>query len=190
MALTPSSFKLLLNNIMDSRFYSVNNAVIHDRIFWIYFIITLFFIIVGFSFIVSSPDPNMLLVGFFWLVSNISLMIIVYDSCIYCGPLDCENSLVCLVDVDRSFLDFNNRIWLFINILFVVLLILSLLWCGEFSHSSSSLLKPMSGILILFGGLILCFLATSRFNCVSFFSSLSYLVIWFGLSLYISISMD
>jgi hypothetical protein len=116
-------------------------------------------------------------------------MIIVYHASATWGPTnpDDENSLVCVVDPNSHCFDANNRIWLFINILFIILLIISTLWAGELGNIDAGPLRAMSGILILLGGLVLCGLAYIRlYNYVTpFWVSVIYLLIWVGLTLYI-----
>lgn len=49
-----------------------------DRTFWIYFIITLVFIIIGASLILSSYIDNMLIILVIWIFSILFLMMTVY----------------------------------------------------------------------------------------------------------------
>lgn len=175
--------------------------IIHDRVFWIYFIVTFFFIIIGVGSILASNDPNVIIISILWLLSNVSLMIIVYHASIKWGPIDPENnSQICFVDSNAGCFDTGNRIWLFINVLFIALLILSILWAGELRNQDGGPLRTMSGILILLGGLILSALASGRLNTeyfdifsaniynIPFWIAVSYLIIWFGLTLYVVIS--
>ena len=167
----------------------VNNAIIQDRIFWIYFMVTLFFIIVGVGSIIASPDPNMLIISLIWLVSNVALMIIVYHESLTWGPTDDQDSLICVVDSNSPCFEPNNRVWLLINVLFIALLIISLLWAGELSNPDAGPLKTMSGVLIILGGLVLCRISTVRSvsYIIPFWVSLGYLAIWFGLTLYVAL---
>lgn len=163
--------------------------VIHDRIFWIYFIITLFFIIIGVGAILSSNDPYMIVIAIFWLLSNVALMILVYHASVNC--MDPE------IDHQCYTVGTNSRVWLFINILFIILLIISTLWAGELRNQDSGPLRTMSGVLILLGGLILCGLASgvliagndcfalSRTFIAPFWVAIGYILIWFGLTLYV-----
>lgn len=164
-----------------------NNTVIHDRIFWIYFIVTLFFIIIGVGSIISSTDPHMIIITILWLLSNIALMIVVYHASVTWGPIDDENTLICVVDSNSHCFDANNRVWLLINVLFIALLILSILWAGELSNVDASPLRTMSGVLILLGGLLLggLILARLRTYVIPFWVSVAYLIIWYGLTLYV-----
>lgn len=176
-------------------------VIIHDRVFWIYFIVTFFFIIIGVGSILTSDDPNLIVISILWLLSNVALMIIVYHASIKWGPIDPEdNSQICVVDSNSGCFDAGNRVWLFINVLFIVLLIISILWAGELRNQDGGPLRTMSGIVILLGGLILAALASSRldteyFNTFStniynmpFWIAVAYLIIWFGLTLYVVIS--
>ena len=184
-----------------------NNTIIYDRVFWIYFIVTLFFIIVGISSIISSSEPYMLVISILWLLSNVTLMIIIYHASITWAPINPydENSVVCVVDMNSGCFDVSNRVWLFINVLFIILLILAILWAGELGNTDAGPLRTMSGVLILLGGLILSALCLGqtvsplgydvrsrsqwanykpRYN-IPFWVSVAYLVIWFGLTLYV-----
>lgn len=155
----------------------------YDRIFWIYFIITLFFIIIGLRLIISSNDPYMLVISFFWLIGNLSLLIITYHASIIWGPTDENNGLICVADQNSKCFEPTNRTWLLINIVFVLLLIISVLWAGELSNTDAGPLKSISGVLILLGGLILC--TYSKSNVIPFSFSVGYLLIWLSLTFYI-----
>lgn len=168
-------------------------SIIHDRIFWIYFIITLFFIILGMGYILMSNDPYMIIIAIAWLLSNIALVIVVYHASVNWGPVNAtNNSQICVIDPDSGCFEPNNRIWLFINIIFVILLIFSVLWAGELRNEEGSPLKDISGILILLGGLILSGLVSGyrywyNLYIVPFWISIAYLLIWLGLTLYVII---
>lgn len=161
--------------------------LLYDRIFWIYFIIALFFIILGIGFIISATDTYMLIIALLWLLSVILLLIIVYHGSIYWSPGP-PNNPICVADGTTSYFDPSNRVWLSINILFVLLLVFSVLWAAELINVDGGVLRMLSGVLILLGGLILCTLSTnySYLNAaVPFWASVAYLFIWFGLTMYI-----
>lgn len=175
-------------------------VIIHDRVFWIYFIVTFFFIIIGVGSILTSSDPYMITISILWLLSNVALMIIVYHASIKWGPTNPDdNSQICFVDNNSGCFDAGNRVWLFINVLFIVLLIISTLWAGELRNQDGGPLRTMSGILILLGGLALVGLSSKRldteysmfntFNTniynIPFWVTVAYLIIWFGLTLYV-----
>lgn len=186
-------------------------SVINDRIFWIYFIVTVFFIIIGLSLIFVSNNPYVTSISILWLLSNILLMVVVYDISVKWAPVDVNNpqSQICFVDNNSRCFDSDNRVWLFINVIFIVLLILSTLWaselCNAYSNSNSTnnvnnnnqTLKPMrtvSGILIILGGLILTgYIDPLNFYhpylySVVFWFAIIYIVIWVGLTLYVVIN--
>jgi hypothetical protein len=171
-------------------------VIIHDRVFWIYFIVTLFFIILGMGYILTSNDSQMIVISILWLLSNVALMIVVYHASINWGPVDPNNNTqICVVDPNSGCFEPDNRVWLFINIIFIALLILSVLWAGELRNDEGSPLRTMSGILILLGGLLLCELANGyKFvsniytNLYEFWLAVAYILIWFGLTLYIVIT--
>lgn len=134
--------------------------------------------------ILSSGDPNLILISILWLLSNVALMIVTYHTSIRWGPIDPDdNSQICFVDNNSGCFDAGNRVWLFINVIFITLLIISTVWAGELRNQDGGQLKTTSGILILLGGLLLC-----RFNddvySIPFWFAIAYLMIWFGLTLY------
>lgn len=166
------------------------HIIMNDRIFWIYFIITLFFIIIGMVAILTSDDPYLIIISILWFLSNIALMILVYHASINCGPRNpINNEQICVADINSRCFDENNRMWLFVNLLFIVLLIFSVLWAGELRNTDESPLRTISGILIILGGLILCGLANNFTHYMYiFWVTISYLLIWFGLTLYVVIA--
>ena len=165
-------------------------SLLQDRIFWIYFIIALFFVILGIGFIISSNDPHMLLIAILWLLSAVLLLIIVYHGSIYWAPGNIDN-LICVADNDSPCFEPSNRTWLIINLLFVVLFIIGTIWAAEFTNLNES--SIFSGVFILLGGLLLCALSTD-YNYMTaeipFWSAVAYLLIWFGLIMYVVLSID
>ncbi len=160
----------------------------NDRIFWIYFIITLFFIIIGMSAILTSDNPYLIIISILWFLSNVALMILIYHLSIDWGPKNSTNNeQICVADINSPCFNRNNRTWLLINILFIVILIFSVLWAGELRNNDDSPLRTISGILILLGGLILCGLTIENVYMFPFLVAISYLLIWFGLTLYVTI---
>src|SRR5436190_7994445 len=101
-----------------------NNLIIHDRIFWIYLIITLFFIIIGVTSLIVSTDPYILSIIILWILSNIALLITIYHASLNWYPEKLyysQNSLnTCAVSqaCDSCFSG-NNLIWILINIIFI-----------------------------------------------------------------------
>jgi hypothetical protein len=140
-------------------------SIIDDRIFWIYVIITLFFIIIGIGLIVSSNDANLISINILWLISMLALMINAYY--IYN-----EN---------------ENYFKIFVIIIFISLLIISVLWTGELWNKNDNQLLIIFTMLILLGGLILFNLRieTNEINTISYWSSLIFITIWLCLILYI-----
>lgn len=188
------------------------HAIIHDRIFWIYFIVTFFFIIIGVGAIITSNDPYLVIISILWLLSNVTLMILVYHASVRWGPVDTDEIQICVVDSNSGCFDPDNRVWLFVNVLFIVLLIISVLWAAELGNPDGGPLRTLSGVLILLGGLMLCAFATGRLNSqdcshilgnvdpqksvtsygnvytTPFWIAVGYLVIWLGLTLYVVLS--
>lgn len=142
-------------------------SIVDDRIFWIYVIITLFFIIIGIGLIVSSNDLNLISINILWLISMLALMISAYY--IY---TEYEN---------------QNYFQIFIIIIFISLLVISVLWTGELWNKNDNQLLIIFTILILLGGFILFNLRieSSDINTVSYWSSLIFITVWLCLILYI-----
>lgn len=141
----------------------------HDRTFWIYFIITLFFIIIGLASIISANvNPA---IAIFWLIANVALMILIYHA-------------------STQFSGDFTVYYIFVNMLFLVLLIISIVWTGELK-SDTPLVRSGAGILSLLGGLIICKLATMA-EYTSYIQpiwiAIAYLLIWFGLTWYVTVS--
>ena len=162
---------------------------LNDRIFWIYFIITLFFIIIGASFIISS-DYDIFFISILWVISNIFLMIIIYQSSIiYCPKNNNKNS--CILEENTKCFEKNNRVWLSINVCFVMLLIISVLWISEIQIGNFNQLKSISGISIILLSLILYYyifeikkINNSKINLI-FIYLLIYIFIWFVLTVFV-----
>jgi len=167
-----------------------NYTILNDRIFWIYFIVTLFFVIIGLNFILSSTNSYMLIIGVIWLLTNVALMIMVYHASTIWGPTDENNvpTTICFVDYNSHCVEAGNNVCLFINIVFILLLIFSVLWAGELSNTENSPLRTMSGVLILLGGLLLCNLVKTKNLIIPFWYGIAYLIMWFGLTLYVVIT--
>lgn len=162
-------------------------TIMHDRIFWIYLIVTLFFVVIGIGSIIGSADIYTIGISLLWLISNIALMIVIYHTAMDWAPIDpATDSVMCVAD--PGCMKSSNRIWIMINILFIVLLLLSTLWAAELYNVDAGVLQNLSGIFILIGGILLCGLTmkcTNQLRCaLSFWSAVAYLLIWFGLTLY------
>lgn len=192
-----NTLSIILNGTLNMVYNSISTGsdIINDRAFWIYLIITLFFVIIGSTAILSSDDPHLIIVVIFWILANVALLILVYHASINWGPGDpCLNKQICVIDSNSGCFNANNRVWLFVNIIFVILLVLSILWAGELHNQNTSPLRTMSGVLILLGALVLCGLASTDFTDTSFmyqvynkafWVAVAYIMIWFGLTLYV-----
>lgn len=106
-----------------------------------------------------------------------------------------DNVQICVIDSNSGCFDRGNRVWLFINVLFVVLLVISVLWAAELENPDAGPIRTMSGIIILLGGLLLFKLINdSRFKYEVYITpiwiSILYLLIWLGLTIYTVLSSD
>lgn len=157
--------------------------IIQDRIFWIYLIITLFFTIIGITFI-SHSNRDIVIISILYLIANTSLLFIIYYAS---NHLQSDN--VCIIDKNSDCFNPNNRIWLFINLIYIIILILSILWACELNNDNN--VKSISGILILIGALLICGLGIIRkyrdnnILLSPFWYSIIYLSIWFVLTIYV-----
>lgn len=145
-------------------------TILTDRIFWIYFIVVLFFLIIGSGLIVSSNDDNLISITILWIISNLALLIIVYHA--------------------HEYYSQQNTYWIFINVLFILLLVLSTIWAGELGNNNAGPLRAMSGILVLLGGLILYSLSNNEYESytIPYWISIVYLLLWFGFTLYVTLN--
>lgn len=122
----------------------------YERVFWVYFIITLFFIIVGLGSLFSGDVPIWIII--LWLLNTIFLMITVY--CTY--------------------LSNDNNAWL--NVLFISMLIISYMWTFEINNKEDNNLDSIAGISLLLGGLILSMMVEKY--TLPFWTIVVYLLVW------------
>ena len=101
----------------------------YTRAFWIYFIITLLFVIIGLESLISASIPIWTIT--FWVLSQVFLMIA----------------------ISESYKTSQNAVW--INSLFIIMLIVSYIWTYEVDSKENNL-DSITGIALLLGGLILC----------------------------------
>ena len=148
-------------------------TILTDRIFWIYFIIALFFIIIGIGLIISSTNINIIAISITYLVTILILLLIVY----YAYLLNSSNE------------NCNNYILIFVNVIFIMLLVISTLWAGEINNLESGPLGSLCGVLIILGGVILFSLSSNDYDIYTFsyWISILYIVIWISLTLYVTI---
>lgn len=158
-------------------------GVVNDRVFWIYFIVTLFFIIIGIGSIMSTYNTHTVVLSVIWLLASIVLTIIIYYASLIWGP---ANPGVCVVDKDSGCFEPDKRIWLFANVLFIIMLIISVFWASELNNPDSGPLRTMSGILLLLGGLI--FIKLVHMHSLAFWFTIVYLILWFILATYATLT--
>lgn len=149
-------------------------TLLTDRIFWIYFIIVIFFIIIGVGLIISSTsNVNVIAISITYLISILILLIIVY----YAYLLNSGNEQC------------NDYVGVFINVIFIVILVICTLWAGEVGNLEGGPLRSLSGVLIILGGIILFSLSNKNYDIYSFayWATIIFIVIWFSLTLYVTI---
>lgn len=168
---------------MDNIIGPTTNPIFYDRVFWIYFIITLFFIIVGVTLLAPGFDRSAF-ITILWIMSNLSLMLMVYHASLTWQP----HTTICVIDTNSGCFKAGNRVWLFVNVLFITLLIISAMWAGEFNNNTETYLQTTTGILMLLGGLIFFSLSNYEIDNVDSIIilcfSIFYLITWFVLTLY------
>lgn len=169
--------------------------VIQDRNFWIYFIITLFFIILGIYSISSITGAPLYIISLLWTLSILALFVLIYYATTNWGAVGS------LCDSQRSPKDFGKTMILFLNILFITILIFSVLWASEVNNTESSLSQSIYGILILLGGLLISKFSFGKYikddtplpgspvetyleYTSPLFVSIIYILIWISLILY------
>lgn len=148
---------------------------IHDRGFWIYIIITLFFIIIGASLILRSKVPNSSFISILWSIANIFLMTLVYNV-----------STCCTIEENVCK---NRTFWLVINSLFIILLLISTIWAGELSNRENNKVLKTTGVMMILGGIVVYKVTSDKIGFInhcnlSSWVFVGYLFIWFGLLMY------
>lgn len=158
-------------------------TIIDDRAFWIYFIIILFFDIIASWLILTSNIYHYAIITFLIIFSSILLLITTYHISLLLSP----NKNVCFLDRNSECLTRTNRIWFIVNLLFIVLTFLSVIWSAYFTETDDEIFfKSMMGIIILLISLIFC-MYTYRIApsySLPFWSIIIYTLIWFCIALY------
>ena len=122
----------------------------YTRAFWIYFIITLLFVIIGLESLISASIPIWTIT--FWVLSQVFLMIA----------------------ISESYKTSQNAVW--INSLFIIMLIVSYIWTYEVDSKENNL-DSITGIALLLVGLILC--TRVKIYTIPFWALVAYLLVWF-----------
>ena len=140
-------------------------VIIYDRIFWIYFIVMVFFLIIGLNFIITNTsltNSKAIIIGMFWAISIINIFIVIYFLTHY-------------ITYQATCLESNNRSLLIINIIFILILILATIWTTDFK-------QPLLGVGVLIGSLIIC--AYSYPFPFVFWLALTFLLLWLSITFY------
>jgi hypothetical protein len=181
--------------------------IIDNRTFWIYFIVTFIFIVIGTTFILNSDNYYKFIIMFIWMISNVLLLCLVYHSSYLLSPLikiqpslnskNLGNQLstniykdCCVIDSDSKCLEPKNRIWLYINILYIILLILSTVWATECNNLNAKGFLTCSGVIIILGGLLLSSYSGNDIIYNPSIFSIGHLTIWICLSIYVAIKLS
>ena len=160
--------------------------ILDNRTFCIYFIITLIFIIIGATSILIGNNPYKIIIMLLWMLANVMLLCLIYHSSYILSPNIYKNS--CLLDSNTKCFEVNHRIWVLINLLYIIILILSTFWASELNNPHSAQFNTCSGVLIILSGLLLS--AKSGNDIMSHPSvfSIGYLTIWIFLTIYVTIN--
>lgn len=148
--------------------------IIYDRIFWIYFMVTIFFLIIGLNFIISNAtitNKQQIIISMFWAISIINIFIVVY----YLTYFIAGNTNDCINTNNISCLSAQNRSLCIINIVFIIILFLATIWTSDFK-------QPLLGVSILIAGLIIC--AYSYPYPIVFWLALTFLLLWLTITVY------
>lgn len=129
------------------------SGALADRIFWLYFIIILIFIIIGGHTILCSRGQHAGVFLVIWILMNIALLIAVY----------------CAVHVKR----YNQAGCATINVIFITLLLLSTLFVDRLQYLNKT--SAIAGIFTILGALILIKLVIA--NRVSYIAGIVYIVL-------------
>jgi hypothetical protein len=172
---------------------------LQDRIFWIYFIITFFFIVIGVYYLSMIGEALIFIVGLLWIISNLCLLILIYYASVKwnweddtCSDQKC-NTIETFLGNETGI---SKGIIFFIHVLFLTMLVVSNLWAFELQNNTNTdnnnTLQSIYGILLILGGLLLTKLSLHKsFDMYAhispFWVSIIYLVTWFGLTIYYSI---
>ena|SRR5438105_4319269 len=119
------------------------------RRFWIYFIISLFFIIVGLTVSTndSSTDVSIsIAIVTLWIVSGLLLFVVAFRLS--------ESSGFYSPDKEKRLTSKPNVLWFIINAMYVIYLVLSIVWISELSNGSL-LIRTVFGVMIILVGLVL-----------------------------------
>ena len=135
--------------------------VINDHIFWIYLVVILFFTIIGVYLILSQTLTRAVPILIIWLLINVSLLVMVYSA----------------ININWG----RSPIRTCINVLFTILLILSLIFIDRLNESDISIVS-LAGVLTLLAGLVM--IKMISVDCVSMVAGVVYLILWLGLILY------
>lgn len=150
---------------------------VQDRVFWVYCLVSLFFTILGIVFLSYNNKGTYLI--FPWTVGNICLLY-----CVYMLSLSYIPFQICTARVlDNPCLIKSSWKWISVNVIYLAILIISLLWCVDYGNPQAGIFRSISVVLVLIGGLAL--LAFYRdvekyYNYVSpfFWTLVGFLLVW------------
>ena len=139
---------------------------ISNRKFWVYFLIALFFTIVGISYISTYEIGFQPAILAFWILSNVMLFVIIYNV----TEFWCSHN--------------HQKVVRFSNVLYILILITSVVWTDSLNKKGNTGIENVSSILIILGGLLLFGIIPGNYSPLAFWAGLLYLAIWTGLTFY------
>lgn len=176
-------------------------AFVHDRIFWIYFIVTLFLTILSIASLTTSNNPYTGYLTTAWILSVIALLVLVYHASNISNNSQIEFTellspeKLATPETYRNpssvgyYQQASHGTWIIINILFITLLILATLWAAELRNTEESVWRSMSAIFVLLGGILLTGILNGHrimdnVLFAPFWVAIAFLLLWFGIALY------
>lgn len=148
---------------------------LRDRLFWIYFAVVLFITIIGTCLILSSHRRHSALLVVIWLLVNVVLLMTTYLAInICCKPDRLRPTVGKIV---------RSPFFVAINVVFAVLLVLSLVFVDRLDHINRTAL--FAGCLTLLGGLVILHFVSC--HPLAFMSTVAFLALWLGLIIYVLI---
>jgi len=142
--------------------------IIDDRLFWIYLIIILVFVVIGISAIVGNTDSLISVIIILWIIVNVILLFLVYLAMTYAVHFSGINCFL-------------------LNCVFVFILIFSTLWASEFTYATGDTLRSMAGVLTILGALLFLVLIIPNKDINAIWLNIAYVFIWMGLTIYVTI---
>lgn len=119
------------------------------RRFWIYFIVSLFFIIMGLTLYTGDASEDVsvsITVVTLWIIAGLLLFISVFRLSERTGFYSND---------EERLITKPKVLWFIVNLMYVIYLALSTVWLTELNSNSSSWIRTIFGVIIILVGLVL-----------------------------------